>query len=191
MQSFRRWLTFNRMYFGAPPWDTGVSPPELMGFIQSRPPGRALDLGCGTGTNALTLAAHGWDATGVDFAIRAIVMARAKARARGLRARFRVSDVSRLPPFAAAFDLVLDIGCYHGLDDAHKAAYAAQVERLLTPRGTLLMYAHLKTPDSRSGVVQADLDRFGPRVRLSARVDGRDHGRDRPSTWLWFERAGA
>src|SRR5579885_2975421 len=81
-----RWL-FTIMYWrGRPPWDTGISPPELVEAIegpQALPPGRALDLGCGTGTNALYLARHGWQVTGIDFAAPAIEQARRKAQAAG------------------------------------------------------------------------------------------------------------
>ena len=65
MVFFRRWL-FNLWYFQRPPWDSGISPPELMEFIRSSQPGRALDLGCGTGTNIITLAKNGWQVTGVE-----------------------------------------------------------------------------------------------------------------------------
>ncbi|MEW6615857.1 MAG: methyltransferase domain-containing protein [Thermodesulfobacteriota bacterium] len=62
-------LMFMWRYFrGQTPWDTNITPPEVMEFIQKTSPGRALDLGCGTGTNGITLARHGWKVTGVDFA---------------------------------------------------------------------------------------------------------------------------
>ena len=72
---FRR-LAFNIWYFRKPPWDSGISPPELLEFIRTRPAGKAIDLGCGTGTNVITLAKAGWQVTGVDFALRAIHMAK-------------------------------------------------------------------------------------------------------------------
>ena len=75
---FRRFL-FHYWYFRQPPWDTGISPPELLEFIQNHRAGRAIDIGCGTGTNVITLAQAGWDVTGVDFAPRAIKLAQQKA----------------------------------------------------------------------------------------------------------------
>ena len=79
MRLFRR-LLYNLWYYFHPPWDTGISPPELMDFIKSHPPERALDMGCGTGTNVITLAQHGWQAMGVDFTRRAIKLGRRKVR---------------------------------------------------------------------------------------------------------------
>ena len=64
---------------GRAPWDTGISPSELMAFSESHHPGRALDLGCGTGTNLVTMAQLGWQATGVDVSGRAIFQPRHKA----------------------------------------------------------------------------------------------------------------
>jgi len=49
------------------PWDTGISPPELLKYLAESSPGHALDLGCGTGTNAITITKHGWQVVGVDL----------------------------------------------------------------------------------------------------------------------------
>ncbi len=64
------------------PWDTGITPPEIVAMIDSGKVsiGRALDLGCGTGTNAIYLAQKGFAVTGIDISRRAISLAKRKAR---------------------------------------------------------------------------------------------------------------
>src|SRR5437867_11299153 len=108
-----------------PPWDTGITPPEVERFVASHAPGRAIDLGCGTGTNAVYLARHDWTAVGVDFAGRAIAKARRRARDAGVvsRCTFYVGDVTRLDYLTGPFDLALDIGCLHSPPAAQGSAY--------------------------------------------------------------------
>ena len=132
----KHWFRFNRMYMqGKIPWDTGITPPELQVFVQTHPAGRALDLGCGTGTNAIFLAQQGWQVQGIDFAVKAITQAKRKAQQANVAVDFRIGDVTYLPN-TGPFDLILDIGCFHGLDDAKRLAYANNAKRLLTPDGT-------------------------------------------------------
>lgn len=190
MDRLKRWLEFNRWYLRRqrPPWDTGISPPELLAFIAAQPPGRALDLGCGTGTNVVTLARHGWRVTGVDFAVKAIVEARRKARTAGVQADLRLGDVTRLDGLAGPFDLILDIGCFHGLPADGRSAYARNVKRLLAPDGTFLLYVMFKADaqSKHSGIREADLACFAPELALVARADGVDTARGRPSAWLTY-----
>ncbi|BCX03344.1 MAG: type 11 methyltransferase [Candidatus Roseilinea sp.] len=192
MDRLKRWFEFNRWYLRRerPPWDTGVSPPELLAFIEAHPPGRALDLGCGTGTNVVTLARHGWRVTGVDFAVQAILAARRKARAAGVQADLRLGDVTRLNDLTGPFDLILDIGCFHGLPVGSRPAYARNVKRLLAPDGTFLLYVMFKDDarSKRSGIFEADLACFAPELAPVARADGQDSARGRPSAWLTYRR---
>ncbi|GIV83118.1 MAG: type 11 methyltransferase [Candidatus Roseilinea sp.] len=190
MDRLKRWLEFNRWYLRRerPPWDTGVSPPELLAFIEAHPPGRALDLGCGTGTNVITLAQRGWQVTGVDFAVKAIMEAKRKAREAGVQADLRLGDVTRLSALAGPFDLILDIGCFHGLPADGRSAYARHVKRLLAPEGTFLLYVMFKADaqSPRSGILATDLAIFAPELALVARADGVDAARGRPSAWLMY-----
>jgi SAM-dependent methyltransferase len=117
-----------------------VAPPELERFVASHPPGRALDLGCGTGTNVVYLARHGWTAVGVDFVGRAIAKARRRARSAGVSCTFLVADVTRLD-VAGSFDLALDLGCLHSIPVAGRAGYASGLARLVRSGGTYLLYA--------------------------------------------------
>jgi SAM-dependent methyltransferase len=141
-----RSVMYNLMYrFGTPRWDTHITPPEVVAVIAgdaALPPGRALDLGCGTGTNVIYLARHGWEAIGVDFSPLAIQQARQKAG--GIPgASFVEGDVSRLSQLGidGLFDFVLDIGCFHGLPDSARQAYAREVARVSRPGALFMLWA--------------------------------------------------
>jgi cyclopropane fatty-acyl-phospholipid synthase-like methyltransferase len=179
-------LFYELFYLRKPPWDSGVSPPELMEFIEQNPPGRALDLGCGTGTNAITLAQHGWRVTGVDFVGKAIRSARRKARSAGLDIDFHQEDATRLRGISGPFDLILDIGCFHSLTAEGRTAYVKNLERLLAPNGAYLMYAFYQQDGSGTGLNEQDLELLSNRLRLVTRQDGWERGR-RASAWFVYE----
>ena len=190
MQTLFRRLRFQSLYFRQPPWDTGVSPPELFEFIASHPPGRAIDLGCGTGTNVITHAQAGWQVTGVDFAPRAVKLARQKARRAGVSVELHVRDVTRLDGIAGPFDLIFDLGCLHTIPQALRHNYLDQVDRILVPAGYWLLYGFLKsgTDHSGPGIQDAEVKRFSSRLKLVSRQDGVDDGRGRPSAWFLFQK---
>ncbi len=184
-----RRLTFNLWYFFHPPWDRGISPPELLDFIAHHPAGRAIDLGCGTGTNVITLAQHGWQVTGVDFAARAIRKAQRKLAQARVQADVRTGDVTRLDAISGPFDLALDLGCFHGIPA--RAAYLAQLSRVLAPGGYWLLYGMLRpqAQGTRPGLTPADLDQIASSgFQLLSRQDGFNR-RSIPSAWLLYQRA--
>ncbi len=184
---FRR-LAFNFWYLGRPPWDSGIAPPELLDFLANHPPGRAIDIGCGTGTNVIALLQHGWQVTGVDFAFRAIQLAKAKLRKAGLQADLFVEDATRLKKIKGRFDLALDLGCFHGLEQ--KASYLTQLDRVLDRGGHWLMYGFFKSGADQAGpgLVSRDLDLIKSHgLELISRRDGMDK-RDRPSAWFLFRK---
>jgi SAM-dependent methyltransferase len=120
------------------PWDTGTPDPQLVELIESRAiaPGRTLDIGCGTGTNAIFLARHGFDVLGVDISEIAIDKARAKAHG---RCRFEVVDFLDAPPSGGPFDFVFDRGCFHVFDDeSQRARFAQNVAAGLAEQGLWL-----------------------------------------------------
>jgi ubiquinone/menaquinone biosynthesis C-methylase UbiE len=99
------------MYAGAPPWDIGRPQPAFLELADAGAlHGQVLDVGCGTGEHALMAAARGLDATGIDAAPSAIAIAQAKARERGLSARFLVWNALDLGSLDERFDTVLDSG---------------------------------------------------------------------------------
>lgn len=186
---FRRFL-FQYWYYRQPPWDTGISPPELFNFIQSHSPGRAIDVGCGTGTNVITLAKAGWTVVGVDFAPRAIKIARQKARQAGVSAELYVKDATRLEGIRGPFDLAFDLGCFHTIPHEKRTEYLNQLDRILARNGFWLLYGFLKpgTDQAGPGLVDAELMRIAARLDLVSRQDGVDDGRKRPSAWFLFQK---
>jgi SAM-dependent methyltransferase len=186
----RLWFTLSYWLPGKPPWDSGISPPELVRVVEGAggnaplPAGRSLDLGCGTGTNVLYLAAHGWHATGVDFAGKAIAKAQAKARqappAVAARASFHVGDVTRLGFLQPPFDLALDMGCLHSLVPQGQARYAAGLARLMRPGGLYLLYAFKPEAGAASGLSEEAVARLFSPAFVVVEIE---QGQGRPSAW--------
>ena len=187
LSSTYRLLLYNLWYlFRKPPWDTQISPPELLSYIDSHPPGRALDLGCGTGTNVLALAQAGWQVCGVDFAPKAVALARRRLSRAMVKADLRVGDVTRINDIHGSFDLVLDIGCFHSLTPDGKKRYAGNLGHLLVPGGTFLLYGFTGGDSSANiGLSAADIKLLGESLKLTLRVDGLD-GNQRASAWFTF-----
>jgi cyclopropane fatty-acyl-phospholipid synthase-like methyltransferase len=184
-----RKLFYNLAYLRHPVWDTGISPHELLDFIKTHTPGKALDMGCGTGTNAITLAKHGWQVTGVDFSRRAIQIATQKAQQHQVRVDLYVEDVSKLADITGPFDLILDIGCYHSLPAGDRQAYITNVERLLANHGTYLLYTFIRTSQEAVGPGASDteLQLIHQKLRIVERTDGTERG-IRPSAWLTIQK---
>ena len=176
-----RRLAYGLWYLFRPPWDTGIPAPELVRTIAGRAPGRALDLGCGTGTNVRYLADHGWQAAGIDYAPGAIRKAWRKCA--GLNhITLLVADVTRLAALnlPGPFDLALDMGCFHSLTDDGRQAYAAGLARWMRPGGLYLLYARLPPGGPARETVERSFAGFRPtRFEL---------GQGRPSAWYYFER---
>jgi len=131
---------WNSAYEGSPPWDIGRPQPEFVRLAQAgKLMGRTLDVGCGTGEHAMLAAQHGADAMGVDIAELAIERARAKARARGIRATFKVADALHLEQLGLLFDVVTDSGVFHVFDDEQRPIFVQSLRSALRPGGMYYM----------------------------------------------------
>jgi SAM-dependent methyltransferase len=104
-------------------------------------PCRALDIGCGTGTNSVWLAQQGFEATGIDLAPLAVERAKERARAAGVDAQFVAADVLHLPDLGGPFAFFFDRGCYHAVRRDAPDQYAPAVARQLAPGGRGLILA--------------------------------------------------
>jgi SAM-dependent methyltransferase len=188
-------LTLDRLFFearyllGRPPWDTGITPPEVAAFLDARPPGRALDIGCGTGTNAVTMARRGWKVTAIDLSRVALRSARRKARADGLMIDFQRADAGTLLGLQGPFDFALDVGCYHSLAPAGRAGYAARLPQLVAAPGVYILFSFLRDPAEPDWPAQTEIEQA---FEASFRLERLDHGTTfgRPSAYFtWVRRA--
>lgn len=112
----------------------------LVAEAQALPPGRALDLACGEGRNAVWLAERGWKVTGVDFSEVAIGKAGQLAQARGVAGEFEVADLLAYEPAGQAFDLV--IAFYLQVHASVRGAILRRAVAAVAPGGTFLLVAH-------------------------------------------------
>jgi SAM-dependent methyltransferase len=120
------------------PWDSGTPDPMLVEMIESRviAPGRTLEVGCGTGTNAIYLAQHAFEVVGVD--ISPLAVERACAKANG-RCRFETVDFLNQAVPGRPFQFVFDRGCFHTFDEDHeRVRFAENVAAALVDGGIWL-----------------------------------------------------
>jgi SAM-dependent methyltransferase len=112
----------------------------LVAETEGLEPGRALDLACGEGRNAVWLAEQGWRVTGVDFSGVALGKAGELARARGVEVELVESDLTAWEPERGAFDLVVVL--YLQLPAAERAPVLRKAAAAVAPGGHLLVVAH-------------------------------------------------
>jgi SAM-dependent methyltransferase len=123
------------------PWETGQPSSELQRVLAERaiPPCRALELGCGTGANAVWLAQQRFEVTALDLSTVAIDRARPRADQAGVSVQFLVADVLNPPQdLVGPFDFCFDRGCYHAVRRGDVTAYLDTVRRVTRP-GTLAL----------------------------------------------------
>lgn len=134
-------LPWDASYHDGPaPWDVGQPQAAIVraasagGFA-----GTVLDAGCGTGENALHVAALGLPVLGVDVAETALVIARQKAADRGIEAEFAAADALRLERLGRRFDTVMDCGLFHTFDRDERPGYVASLASVTEHDGTLYL----------------------------------------------------
>ena len=131
---------FNDAYLGTPPWDIGRPQRELAGLAdEGMIRGRVLDVGCGTGENALYVAGKGMSVWGLDAAPRAIKKANGKAKSRELGVVFRVGDALHLERLGERFDTITDCGLFHVFTDRQRTLYAKSLRSAMRKEGRYFM----------------------------------------------------
>jgi SAM-dependent methyltransferase len=137
---------------GPAPWDIGRPQPAILRMANEGAfAGAVLEAGCGTGENALQLAALGLPVLGVDVAETAVSIAREKAAARGLDADFVVADALHLDRLDRVFATVLDCGLFHAFDSDERGDYVASLASVTDRGGSryVLCFSDVGPADAR------------------------------------------
>lgn len=132
-------LPWDASYHAGPaPWDIGRPQPVIVRVAsEGKLTGAVLDAGCGTGENALHVAALGLSVLGVDVAETALAIAREKAAARRIEVEFAAADAFHLDRLGRSFDTVLDCGLFHTFNANERPAYVASLASVTRHDGTL------------------------------------------------------
>jgi SAM-dependent methyltransferase len=123
------------------PWDSGKPDVHLRRFIEASKidPCKALEVGCGTGTNAIWLAKHGFEVVGLDISPVAIKRAKIKAGKAKVSCQWLTADFMKDPVPGGPFGLIFDRGCFHVFNEAReRAQFARHVAELLEEDGVWL-----------------------------------------------------
>ncbi len=143
---------------GDTPWDSGVPSPPLVEAIEAGqlPGATALELGCGTGTNAIEMARRGYRVTAVDLVDLAVRRAKAKAKKAGVTVDFRCGDATRMG-LGGPYDVLFDSGLYHGIRRRDLAGFLQTLDRVTRPGTRYLCVAgNAKEPDQGPPVVHEE-----------------------------------
>ncbi len=185
----------DRYQTGSTPWDQGTVAPEVTAFVAAHP-GRgrwALDIGCGTGTHSRALARCGYRVVGIDFSFLALHKALQAAAAEHLPWYGLRGSAQDLLMLQQPFAVVLDIGCFHGLNGEQRQRYAEGLAQRLAPGGYYLLYtvrpsAGPETGDM-AGADPAQLETlFRGFLKLEDRQEGWHQINERRSDWWWWRR---
>ncbi len=141
IRSFKRLLLDIWYRFGKPPWMIDQAQPDLIATAEKgeiRGP-TVLDVGCGSGDNAIYLASRGFEVTGVDFSAKAISIAKQKAANAKVAVTFLTLDALKIGTLDKRFDTVIDFGLFHNLGDADRRRYVRALSEVCVSNGQFLM----------------------------------------------------
>ena len=151
---------FDQSTNGISLWDIARPQPAIVRLAQSGGiVGTVLDVGCGTGENALYLSSLGHEVTAIDTDQGAIDKARKKSLERRLRVNFRLSDALALPCLGMTFDTVIDAGLFHLWSDGERIEFVNNLGAVLVPGGRyfMLCFSERETRDGPRRVTQAEI----------------------------------
>lgn len=143
-----RWMYDTIYRLGVAPYDTRRPCRQLVEIVEAGriEPGRALVMACGTGTNAMFLAEHGFDVTAFDFAPHGIRVAQKRAAKRGLEVDWRVDDATTMQHIDGIYDLITDCGSLSDIGPEKRGRAWDRMEEHLAPTGYFFHWGFEFTP---------------------------------------------
>jgi SAM-dependent methyltransferase len=175
----RRQAWEERYRSGPTPWDTGITPPEIVSFWaqgELPPTGLALDIGCGTATNTLYLANLGLNVIGMELSGLALDRAAARLHPYTERVKRRISlvqaDVAQIPLRNAEAVYAMDVGCFHALPGQLRHDYTNGLSKNLRTGAFYQLYAFDRLPEDEDnpdarGLGPDEVEmRFGPTFEI-------------------------
>lgn len=153
---------------GKLPWAHKEPTKFLSDIVQKREPGRALDVGCGSGVDSVYLARNGWDVTSLDLVEEPLRMTEERAKREGVKLTIRQADITEWPN-TEQFDLIVDAGVLHNLPKAFRADHCKRIKSWLKSDGNFVLVHHFKrhsmdwAPIGPRRVAREDIDNlFAP-----------------------------
>jgi SAM-dependent methyltransferase len=176
------------------PWDTGITPPEVVALVESEKvaKGWALHLGCGSGLTSRYLAGNGFRVVGLDLSLHALRRGVQQAAAERLACHFLRASVADLTFLRVEATLAVDVGCFHSLPPAARQSYIRSLAEHIVPGGCYLLYTFVvRSPTGEgepagAGISLADVAAFAPWFALRSTAHGDDRGR--ASSWFLMQR---
>ena len=157
-----RW---ERRYSEDTPWDLGKPYSQLVDYVNENIPCRALDVGCGTGTDVIYLAQNSFNMSAIDFSEEAVKIAKGKARKAGVNIDFRVSNVLDMPFEDETFEFVNDNGCFHSFEgssseESNWKTYVKEMYRIMRPKARYLMKCFSEEPSNPHTISQETIKQY-------------------------------
>jgi ubiquinone/menaquinone biosynthesis C-methylase UbiE len=141
---------FESQYRGQPPWDAGQPQPPFVA-IADQLSGSLLDVGCGTGDNAILFASRGLHVVGIDFVELPLEVARQKAADQQADVEFMRADALNLLDWDRRFDHVIDCGLFHVFSDEQRIAYVDSLSHVVRRGGKIYLMCFSDREPGESG----------------------------------------